>query len=882
VQAASLREKWDQEDLLRQQTAYGIAAAGTGADGEGDEGAAAAAAATAAAQLQLMSDLSEAAEAAAFGVADIDEGESTGAAAAAATADALDDLRLSGPGAAGLLDDVAEEGGGAGGGGESKAAKLLALLTEQLPESVNKQKADEFSASFCYYATKNARKRLVQNLVRVPRFRADLTVTYARIAASLSRLYADIMPALLDALRKEFFGMLKTKNQQQIEGKLKTVRYLGELVKFHKAPPIVAFKMFRTLLSDFSNQNAQLLAVLLETCGRYLYLLPYTREKMNETLASMMRLRRARNLDITQQTMLEAAYFAVKPPERVARSLKPPLSPVQQYAKYLLMVKLDESRVSVEAVIKALRRLPWSDPQENIALHLVKAALKVARTKQTNLANLADCLSGLASYQPNVVVQLVDRLLEDVQRSMETPYKREVQRALGLVRLLGELYNFTAVSSQLILDFLYHVINFDHAVGRAEATNTTATTATAAAAAVASNNSTTAGSAWNSTGTGTGFGTGTGTGSAAGPVGAFTAILTDYAGAAAAALALPTPPANSAAPSLSAALGKVKYDPRTPSEVDPVTDLFRAQLVCELLNTSGMYFVHGVARQKLSRFLTYFQRYLLTKQFIPLHVEFSILDCFDSLEEQAQEAAAESQRKKGPKGAAAAAAAAAAVGAPSGCSASGTIFVRYDSLEAVQAEIDVLESVPEEERLRLERESEAAEAAEAEAEAQAAAAAAEAAAAAATAAREAANARRGVRGGGEEEDDESESGDSDSESGSSSGGDGSESDSGDSESGSGSSGSGSSDDSDDSDDEDDEEEEEEEEDEEEDEEELEAARKREEEEAERRAAIAMEKLRQASEDDEFEKAFKHVMQESVHGVSTKGNDVNKMVIPGTF
>lgn len=80
----------------------------------------------------------------------------------------------------------------------------------------------------------------------------------------------------------------------------------------------------------------------------------------------------------------------------------------------------------------------------------------------------------------------------------------------------------------------------------------------------------------------------------------------------------------------------MKYDPRISTDLDPVNDLFRAQLVCEILNTCGVYYVRGLMKEKLNRFLVYFQRYLLTKQLIPLHIEFAILDTFDSLEELAR------------------------------------------------------------------------------------------------------------------------------------------------------------------------------------------------------------------------------------------------------
>lgn len=43
---------------------------------------------------------------------------------------------------------------------------------------------------------------------------------------------------------------------------------------------------------------------------------------MVEVLETMLRLRRAKNLDLRQQALLDMAYFAVKPPERVAKVKK--------------------------------------------------------------------------------------------------------------------------------------------------------------------------------------------------------------------------------------------------------------------------------------------------------------------------------------------------------------------------------------------------------------------------------------------------------------------------------------------------------------------------------------------------------------------------------
>lgn len=494
------------------------------------------------------------------------------------------------------------------------ANKVDALINNKLPECITKQKCDEFCVSFCYVNSKSARKKLIAALSRLPRFRMELAPFYARIIASLGRLFPDIVEPILEALRREFFGILKARRQVHVDGKVRNVRYQAELVKFRVAPPIVAFRMMRALLLDLTPHHIDMLVAVMETCGRFLFLIPVTHALMQETLDTMMRLRRARPLDLHQQTLLESAYFAVKPPEKMNKGQKKKeLTMVQKYARYLIQEKLEQPRVSVEEVIKHLRRLPWqstgndddtnsAEYNEQVAYHVMKAVLKVARTKYVALPRVADCLSGLAKYHAVVNVMVVDRIFEELQRALESPFKREIQRILGLTRLLGELYNFTAIPAVVIFECLYHVLRFGHEVplstvqqstfvADVTASTTTTTNATAAAAA----------------------------GAAAG------------AGAGAGAVS-------------SASMGMF-YDPRIPCEADPPTDLFRAQIICELLNTTGVYFVRGAAREKLNRFLAYFQRYLLTKQMIPMHVEFTILDCFDALDNLAKEAAMDALQK---------------------------------------------------------------------------------------------------------------------------------------------------------------------------------------------------------------------------------------------
>jgi len=228
---------------------------------------------------------------------------------------------------------------------ETPARKLLILFEEKLPEIVTKQKADDFCVSFCYSNSKGARKKLVQNMVKIPRSRAELIPNFARVIASLNRIFGDIGSPIVDSLFKDFYGMYKAKSQQHLESKVKNIRYIGEMIKFKVAAPIIAFKVFKLLLCDLSNHNIELLGVLIETCGRYLYLLPHTHDKMDEVIETMVRLRKSKHMDLRQQTILDAAYFTVRPPEPRARTAKAPLTTVQKYIHFLIKTKLDKDSV---------------------------------------------------------------------------------------------------------------------------------------------------------------------------------------------------------------------------------------------------------------------------------------------------------------------------------------------------------------------------------------------------------------------------------------------------------------------------------------------------------------------------------------------------------
>lgn len=174
--------------------------------------------------------------------------------------------------------------------------KLMVLLEQELPECSRREQIDEIAEKFCtnHGSAKNSRKRLTQTLFLVPRTRLDLLPYYSRLAATLSRVWTDVSDSLVTDLEQQFHGQAKYKKNQNIESRLKTARFIGELTKFRLAPPMVAFRCIRRCLDDFTGGNVDVACCVLETCGRYLYRLKHTNEKLTALMDTMMRLSKAK------------------------------------------------------------------------------------------------------------------------------------------------------------------------------------------------------------------------------------------------------------------------------------------------------------------------------------------------------------------------------------------------------------------------------------------------------------------------------------------------------------------------------------------------------------------------------------------------------------
>ena len=416
-------------------------------------------------------------------------------------------------------------------------AQVDAILL-RLTDLQSKEAVDQVALDFCFVNSKASRNRLIKSIQEVPKGRTDLLPVYARLAATLGQYMPDVLQGLVSHLDDEFRSLQRRKTKDFLgQVRMTNIRYLAELTKFGIVPEHVIFHCFKVSLDDFSRMNIEIIANLLENCGRYLLRNPETAPRMTSFLETLGRKKGAQHLGQQERMLIENAMYYVDPPERAAIQQKE-RTPTELFIRQL--VYMDMTKRNYMKILKTIRKLHWEERE--VVTMLEKIFSKPGKVKYSNIHLLAVLLGALYRYHQDFAISVIDNLLEHVTLGLEQNDFKFNQRRIAEVKYLGELYNYKMVDSTVIFDTLYRMVTFGHEGGT------------------------------------------------------------------------PAP-------------GKT-----TPFDLPD--DFFRIRLVCTVLDTCGICFDRGSSKKKLDFFLTFFQYYLLTKDPLPMEIDFLVQDTFSLVRPQ--------------------------------------------------------------------------------------------------------------------------------------------------------------------------------------------------------------------------------------------------------
>lgn len=339
-------------------------------------------------------------------------------------------------------------------------AQVDAILL-RLPELQTKDGVDQVALDFCFLNSKASRNRLIKAIQEVPKGRIDLLPLYARLAATLGQYMPDVIQGLIGHLDDEFRSLQRRKTKDFLgQIRMANIRYLAELTKFGVVPEHVIFHCFKVSLDDFSRMNIEIIAHLLENCGRYLLRNPETSPRMASFLETLNRKKSAQHMGAQERMLIENALYYVDPPQRAAIQQKD-RTPMELFVRQL--VYMDMTKRNYMKVLKTIRKLHWEEKE--VVQILEKMFSKPGKVKFSNIHLLAVLLQALFRYHQDFAIGVIDNVLEQITLGLEQNDFKFNQRRVAEVKYLGELYNYKIIDSTVVFDTLYRIVTFGHEGG---------------------------------------------------------------------------------------------------------------------------------------------------------------------------------------------------------------------------------------------------------------------------------------------------------------------------------------------------------------------------------------------------------------------------------
>ena len=191
---------------------------------------------------------------------------------------------------------------------------------------------------------------------------------YARFTKHISFFYKDIKDSIIESIIVDFNSGFNSDKLNNMDERCKNIKFISEMVKFDLFPiESVMSLVISKLFEDFRNNTIELLCLLLDSCGRYLYVHELAHLKFNAFLNSF---KQVANQKIYYNTTLYNSVLnalqVCKPNEHLLKHKVKVRSIEEEYIRYLIFTELDKNTIKKVAAI--LRKMSWSNNDINISV----------------------------------------------------------------------------------------------------------------------------------------------------------------------------------------------------------------------------------------------------------------------------------------------------------------------------------------------------------------------------------------------------------------------------------------------------------------------------------------------------------------------------------
>ncbi|SCU82291.1 LANO_0B05732g1_1 [Lachancea nothofagi CBS 11611] len=322
-----------------------------------------------------------------------------------------------------------------------------------------KEAIDELSLKFWKDSLnkKATRRRLLKFLIETVDW-SKLRI-YARFVASNAEYLGDVRDELIQYLDNGFRSQLRSNKIN-----VKNIIFFSEMVKFMLVPSYLIFHKIRTLVMNIQiPNNIEILTVLFENFGKFLINSANYKAQMEKMVDLIQQKRKEHDLTVSNKCALDNLVVLIYPPSlSKLNSVSKELTPEQKF--YRILLRRELHTIPPERVVKLLRRAHWKD--ESIYKTMISLFTKPGKVSYQSLDVLAGILSGLFPYYRNFVVQVIDGIVEKIERGLEINEFSLNMVRIAEVKYLTSLYNNNLVRIEVLLEVFYKILTFGYPRGR--------------------------------------------------------------------------------------------------------------------------------------------------------------------------------------------------------------------------------------------------------------------------------------------------------------------------------------------------------------------------------------------------------------------------------
>lgn len=335
--------------------------------------------------------------------------------------------------------------------------EMVVHFLEKLESAVSEEEIDKLTAELHTFLPSNkaTHNRILRFFLEVKKI--DNVNLFARFLKINQEFFPDLITELIETLDKGFRSLMY---RDVIN--FKNLSFFIELVKFKLIPTHVVFHKIRRLtLSIEGTNNADILLIFYERCGKFLLLEPEYQETTREMLALLNKQSKSSRLTVNEKLALRNMFLIVNSFTATKTKVKPTvveLTPIEDFVTHMVkrVFWKNKSPLPVEVLSKINFRGCEEARNTFVALYL--------RPEDLGLDKLDQYAKVLKRLGPQSILPplVIDALTEKVIRGLELNDYRQNLARVAQMRFFASLFTANVISFRCIIDLLYKVVTLGH------------------------------------------------------------------------------------------------------------------------------------------------------------------------------------------------------------------------------------------------------------------------------------------------------------------------------------------------------------------------------------------------------------------------------------